>query len=137
MAKTPYMNRVLLMLLFSVSSLLSCSKSDSACAEKTELTGTWKLSQTLADAGDGSGTWQPASQPLTLTFGADGAIGGDAFPQARRYQRTTDTNLRFTFDDGTFIIYNYALADATLIMSGGGCIEACGAKFIKTNTRTP
>lgn len=126
------MKRAALLLLLCIAILISCSKSDSACAEKTALTGNWKLVETLADPGDGSGTWQPAAHPLTLTFTSNGSIGGDAFPQARHYEVSSDTNLRFTFADGTFINYNYTLTETTLVLSGGGCIEACGAKFIKT-----
>lgn len=128
------MKRAALFLMLCMVVLVSCSKSDANCADKGAVTGTWKLVETLADPGDGSGKWQPASASLTLTFHPDGAIGGDAFPQARRYEVASNTNLRFTFADGTFINYNYALTETTLTLSGGGCIEACGAKFIKTSS---
>lgn len=119
------MIRPLLFLLFCI--FASCSKSGSESTEKTALTGTWKLSQTLA----GSGTWQPAADPLVISFHAGGALSGNAFPQAERYDVASISNLRFTFTDGTFIFYNYALTGTTLELSGGGCIEACGAKFVK------
>lgn len=88
------MKRAVLFLVLSVALLVSCSKSDETCADKTVLTGTWKLVETLADPGDGSGTWQPAVHPLTITFSPTGNLAGDAFPQARSYQVTSDTNLR-------------------------------------------
>lgn len=128
------MKRVLLLVLLFSGVLLSCSKSDSHTSADTSLPGTWKLIETLADPGDGSGTWQPATQLVTLTFTDGGFIQGNAFPQARRYEVTSDTNIRFTFSDGTFINYNYTLTDGMLVLSGGGCVEACGAKFKKVST---
>ena len=125
------MKKLLLFLLLCPGMLFSCSKSDTHTAGSTALAGTWKLVETLADPGNGSGTWRPAPNALLLTFTPDGRIGGNAFPQARTYEVTSSTDMRFTFADGTFINYNYTLSDATLVLSGGGCIEACGAKFKK------
>jgi hypothetical protein len=111
--------------------LFSCSKSESNSMDQAGLPGTWTLVETLADPGDGSGTWQPATAPLALTFTANGTIEGNAFPQARRYQVLSTTTIKFIYADDTFIIYNYALTESVLSLSGGGCIEACGLKFIK------
>jgi hypothetical protein len=129
------MKQALLLLPLCTTLLVSCRKGDSVSTEKTALTGTWKLIETLAGPGDGSGTWQPAASPLVITFNTDGSLAGNAFPQARSYDVASDTDIRFTFADGTFINYNYALTATTLILSGGGCIEACGAKFIKTGAK--
>src|SRR5438309_2785589 len=118
------MKKVALLSLLFCTMLFSCRKSDSNMGSKTALAGTWKLMETLADPGDGSGTWRPAPEALTLTFTQDGGIEGAALPQARHYVVTSDTNLRFTFADGTFINYNYSLVNNTLVLSGGGCIEA-------------
>ena len=112
--------------------LFSCTKSESGTNSKATLPGTWTLVETLADPGDGSGTWQPAATPLTLTFAADGIITGDAFPQARRYEVLGNTTIKFIYADGTFINYNYVLTETTLSLSGGGCIEACGVRFSKS-----
>jgi len=128
------MKRAFLWLLCSIW-LFACSKSDQHTAGNFELAGTWRLAETLADPGDGSGTWKPASAPLLLIFGADGSIQGDAFPQARRYQKLNDTNIRFTFADGAFINYTYSLTNTTLILSGSGCIEPCGLKFKKDTSQ--
>ena len=125
------MKQAVLLLLVCSAVLFSCSKSDSNVVTKTPFSGTWQLAETLADIGNGSGTWQPATEPLLLTFTTDGRIEGTAFPQARRYVVTSDKNIRFIYADSTFINYNYSLVNTTLVLSGGGCIEACGLKFKK------
>jgi hypothetical protein len=115
--------------------LFSCNKMESANANEA-VAGTWKLVETLADPGDGSGTWQPATGTAQtyLLFYNNGLIGGNAFPEARNYTVMNDTTVKFTYADGTFINYTYALSETTLVLSGGGCIEACGAKFIRETT---
>ncbi len=129
------MKQALLFWLLAAVTFGSCSKSDSTTLGKTALPGMWTLTETLVDPGDGSGTWKPAPAPLTLTFTTDGRIDGNAFPQARTYNLTNDSSIRFTFSDGTFINYNYVFSSSTLVLSGGGCIEACGLKFIKNRVK--
>lgn len=125
------MKQAVLFLLLCSAVLFSCSKSDSNVVTKTPLPGAWQLVETLSDPGNGSGMWQPAPESLLLTFTTDGRIEGTAFPQARRYVVTSDKNIRFIYADSTFINYNYTLANTTLVLSGGGCIEVCGLKFKK------
>ena len=126
-------NTILLLLLFMMI-LPACRKTDRAAGNNKTLPGTWTLVETLADPGDGSGTWKPASAPLTLLFTTGNDIKGSAFPQARRYEVLGDTTIKFIYADGTFIIYNYAITSSSLVLSGGGCIEACGLKFSKSST---
>lgn len=126
------MKTIFALLLCCSVALLSCSKSEVKTFNKAALPGTWKLVEMLADPGDGSGTWQPATAPLELTFTTTNSIEGNAFPQARRYEILNDSTIRFVYSDETFIIYNYTLTESTLSLSGGGCIEACGLKFRKT-----
>jgi hypothetical protein len=115
--------------------LFSCNKSESASANEA-VSGTWKLVETLTDPGDGSGIWQPSTGAAHtyLLFYDNGLIGGNAFPEARNYAVANDTTIKFTYADGTFINYTYTLSETTLVLSGGGCIEACGAKFVRETT---
>jgi hypothetical protein len=123
-------NTILFLLLFTIM-LPACRKTDRSAGNNTTLPGTWTLVETLTDPGDGSGTWKPAPAPLSLLFTNNGRIQGSAFPQARQYELLSDTSIKFIYADGTFIIYNYAFTNSALVLSGGGCIEACGLKFIK------
>lgn len=95
------------------------------------LAGSWKLTETVADIGDGSGTWKPVSDyhSHTLRLSPGGTVEGTAFPLARRYVVTGAQSLQLIFSDGTYINYTYDLSDSALTISGGGCIEACGARF--------
>ena len=130
------MKKAILLLALFTAILFSCRKSETRGVAEHSITGKWRLAETLADPGDGSGTWKPvaAATQTFITFTSDGNIEGNAFPQARHYNVLNETTIRFTFSDGTFILYNYTLTPTTLVLSGGGCIEACGAKFIKENT---
>jgi hypothetical protein len=112
--------------------LFSCNKSESVNTHEA-VAGTWKLVETLADPGDGSGAWQPVTgtSQTYLLFYDNGMIGGNAFPEARNYAVVNGTTIKFTYADGTFINYSYTLSESTLVLSGGGCIEACGAKFVR------
>jgi hypothetical protein len=126
-------NTVLFLLLFTIV-LPACRKTDRTAGNNATLPGTWTLVETLTDPGDGSGTWKPAQAPLVLLFTGDGHIQGSAFPQARQYTVLNENTIKFVYADGTFILYNYTLSGSKLMLSGGGCIEACGLKFSKTNT---
>src|SRR5215218_8415958 len=126
-------NTILFLLLFTIL-LPACRKTDRTSGNNATLPGTWTLMETLVDPGDGSGTWKPAQLPLVLLFTNDGHIKGSAFPQAWQYTVLNDTTIKFVYADGTFIIYNYAVSGSSLMLSGGGCIEACGLKFSKSSS---
>jgi hypothetical protein len=126
-------NTILFLLLFTIL-LPACRKTHQTAGNTASLPGTWTLVETLMDPGDGSGTWKPAQSPLVLLFTNDGQIQGNAFPQARQYAVLNDTTIKFVYTDGTFIIYNYTVSGSSLLLSGGGCIEACGLKFSKSSS---
>ena len=49
--------------------ILSCDENNpSVAADPTELLGTWKLVEVLADPGDGSGEFMPVESSRTITF---------------------------------------------------------------------
>ncbi|NQX82729.1 MAG: hypothetical protein HRT66_12180 [Flavobacteriaceae bacterium] len=60
--------------------IASCSKNESVDIPKPvepELVGEWKLTEILADAGDGNGVFQPTESNKTIRFKADGTIVSD------------------------------------------------------------
>ncbi|MDD3788879.1 MAG: hypothetical protein PHO94_09315 [Petrimonas sp.] len=65
------MKKILVLLIFC-GVLFSCDKSDDT--ENTELIGKWKLTEVLADPGDGSGTFHKVSSNKTIEFQPNGAI---------------------------------------------------------------
>lgn len=80
-----------LALLLCVASLLACHKTDSNTAGTSSIAGTWQLVETLADPGDGSGTWRAVTtaDQTFITFTANGQIQGTAFPQVQAMNSST------------------------------------------------
>ena len=103
------------------------------------LTGKWKLSETLADPGDGSGQWRKVTIESNeyIIFGADGKLSGNAFKDYSTYVVQDSTTLKFTKPDGvTYQNYSFKLQGGALSMSPAGpimCIEACGIRFKKVD----
>ncbi|MFD0860728.1 hypothetical protein ACFQ1M_00800 [Sungkyunkwania multivorans] len=69
------MKNSLLAISLLISALLSYSCSDDDNAQ--ELVSKWKLTEQLADPGDGSGEFEPVSIDRTLSFYADGTVTSD------------------------------------------------------------
>jgi hypothetical protein len=97
------------------------------------LTGTWQLTETLFDPGDGSATWQPVSDKTKkISFKPDGSIQGTALGDLVSYKIIDSTRVEFARKDDTKFIYRYKVASSTLMLNPP-CIEACGLKFRKEN----
>lgn len=119
----------------------ACSKSNmdiiDVYADPSVLKGKWKLSETLADPGDGSGQWTkvPRNSDDHIIFGEDGKLSGTAFKDYSIYTVQDSTTLKFTKPDGlTYQNYFFKLQGGALTMSPAGpimCIEACGTRFRK------
>ena len=101
------------------------------------LKGKWKLFETLADPGDGSGQWTkvPKNSEDYLIFGEEGKLSGNSFKEYSMYAVQDSVTLKFTKTDGvTYQNYRYKLQGGALSMSPAGpimCIEACGIRFKK------
>lgn len=121
---------ILLIILF-----FTACKKDGHTANTT-LTGKWKLIESLADPGDGSGTWQPVSANPTIyvQFENNGKLSGTAFPGDVSYVVKDSVTLTFTSKDNVVQNYRYLIKIDTMFMSPDGpirCIEACGMKYVK------
>ena len=115
-------------------SILACGKKNTAAAENEGIVGKWKLTESLADPGDGSGKWQPAdpAHPSYLEFRSDGTListpTGLPSNGADRYQLLSDSTVLFY--NGTFSIReSYNLTKTTLSITPP-CFEACGMHYI-------
>jgi hypothetical protein len=116
-----------LILVFIILSLTACEKSGS----DNLITGKWKLTETLADPGDGSGKWQSVSGSKTyLILNSDGSITGSGDTSFNQYRIIDDRMIEFVFQNGTTTIRNYKLSGNSLEISGG-CYEACGTRYKK------
>jgi len=116
-----------LILIFIILSLTACEKFGS----ETSIIGKWKLTETLADPGDGSGKWQSVSgSKYYLILNSDGSITGNAIADFKQYRIIDDRMIEFVFQNGTTTTRSYKLNSNSLEISGG-CYEACGARYKK------
>lgn len=114
-----------LYLAFLILSLTACEKFGS----DTSLTGKWKLTETLADPGDGSGKWVSVKNSDSyLLINADGTVSGNNFRNFKQYRVIDDQKIEFIYQNGTPTILSYKLSGNSLEISGG-CFEACGSRF--------
>jgi hypothetical protein len=97
------------------------------------LVGKWKLTETLADIGDGKATWQPVSKDSLLIsdFKTDGSITGNAMPGTTRYAIADSLHLNMTIEHNADPIdYRYKVSKDSLLLNPP-CREACGMRFVR------
>lgn len=93
--------------------------------------GTWKLTESLADPGDGSGKYKPVTGPTKyMTFDANGKVTGDANPNVTSYKILDYEKIEFTTLQNSSITYRYKIIGNQLELNPP-CIEGCGLKFIR------
>jgi hypothetical protein len=119
----------------------ACSKENmeiiDVYANPDVLIGKWKLSETLADPGDGSGQWKKVANDTNqyIEFKADGKFSGNIYVDYTTYAVRDSSIITFTKADGvTYQNERYKLQGGVLSLSPAGpiyCIEACGARFKK------
>jgi len=124
-----FMKKILLLAGIAVC-MAACKRST---VERSGIVGKWKLTEYLADPGDGSGTWQPAnpSPPSYLEFKNDGTMSSYTPPlqyAASHYRLTSDTT--FTLIRGTDSIRQYYRINGANLTIEGGCIERCGERYV-------
>lgn len=116
-----------LILVFIFLSLTACEKSGS----DTTITGKWKLTETLADPGNGSGKWVSVKNSDSyLLINADGTISGNYFTDFKQYRVIDDKEIEFIYQNGSKTTRKYNLNGNALEISGG-CFEACGSRYKK------
>lgn len=124
----------LILLLF----ITSCSKDKANITHDDTLKGTWKLSESYIDIGDGRGKWRPVSEYSTqislLTFKDSGVLDGSAYSKYVTYAVKDSITLTFYEKDKTEQNFRFNISNGVLTMSPSGpifCIEGCGQKFRK------
>ncbi len=113
-------------------SLADCQKATTQTVNNS-IIGKWKLSEYLADPGDGSGTWHAASSTLGssyLEFKEDGTLNVSPLSPNSwdHFQLTSDSSIIF-FSGGNQSSWGYHFSN-TLLTLYGPCIEACGERYI-------
>ena len=117
-----------------------CRDEGSPVTENHGLVGKWKLIEYLADPGDGSGKWQPATDEFShiIEFHPDGRfteIKGKAqssVPLYKGYKLKGDNLIEMLPIDETKASHTWSYSDlsSTNLTLSYGCIEACGGKYV-------
>jgi len=117
--------------------LLSCSSDD---VDSSNIVGKWKLTQVLADPGDGSGTFVDVESNKTIiflsdeTFSSNGnlCVFGSITPVTTEGVFSTEDEIIYpsTCESFARIGLNYTIEDGALTIFYQ-CIEACAEKYKK------
>ena len=127
------------LIIFSLCAF-KCSDENSPVLENNGLVGKWKLTEYLADPGDGSGKWQTVSDEFshTIEFHADGRfteVKGKALssvPLYKGYRSKGDNQIEMLpIDEFTPPhIWTYSDLSSTKLTLSYGCFEACGGRYV-------
>ncbi len=124
----------LLVLCFAVT-FNSCNKNANDINDNPLLEGKWKVTETLADPGDGSGVWQPVNKPdfYFIRFRNNESVETNYYSDIVlpvSYKKLNDSALVFINSNGDSLYRRFKIEAGTLTITGG-CYEACGTKFIR------
>ncbi len=124
-------------ILFTLLLTLAASgcKKGGASAENPDpsIYGKWFLIASLSDPGDGSGQWQAVQTPHDnyITFKTDSTIETNySTGLAQRFTLTGNSIIHFVVAPGDTVNNSYHI-DHNILTLMGGCIEACGQKFVR------
>ena len=127
------------LIIFSLCAF-KCSDENSPVLENNGLVGKWKLTEYLADPGDGSGKWQPATDDYShiIEFHADGQfteIKGKAqssIPLYKGYKLKGDNQIEMLRIDESIPshIWTYSDMSSTELTLSYGCFEACSGRYV-------
>src|SRR5450432_1238437 len=112
--------------------MVSCKKNTIPLPVNNGIVGKWKLTESYADPGNGSGTWHQAdpSKPSYLTFHTDGSLATTPYNvyNADHYKMTSDSTMIFySGSDSSNIQYTLT---HSLLSIYPPCIEGCGERYI-------
>ena len=120
-------------LIVAIAAFAACTTQKTNSTTTPTLVGKWKLTETLADIGDGKATWQQVSKDSALVseFRSDGSITGNAMPGTTHYAIADSAHLNMTIEHNTDPIdYRYKVSKDTLLLNPP-CREACGMRFVR------
>lgn len=123
--------------IFLIGIIFSCKDNDDTKAYDADLLGKWKLTETLSDPGDGSGTYKTVISEKIIHFHKDGTLSSNGSicdlsilsdtPSSGTYSYT---KLTISAPDCYESVLGFKLIGSTLIIYYP-CIEGCSAKFVK------
>jgi len=126
------------LVLFLAFTFFSCSKKNENKID-TELVGVWKLTEVLADPGDGSGIFHSVNSNKTIEFHSDGALTSNGVICEMSIESNTPSSGTYSLADSTINSSNCAnsaikirfVKNGSTLIINYPCIEGCGAKYVK------
>lgn len=102
----------------------------------SDIIGTWRLTETLVDPGDGSGTFEPIESDKMVSFTADGEMSSNGnfcnSPVINGSGIYSLSDSTITVECSQTITLHFDLTSESLIIFKH-CIEPCAEKYVKTN----
>ncbi|WP_299443826.1 hypothetical protein [uncultured Aquimarina sp.] len=133
------MKKYVFLFLIPFLCIFSCNSDDDTISNP-DLLGTWKLIEQLVDPGDGSGTFQPVTSDLELTFLAAGVLqvsNGTLCSLAIGTEGNSTES--YSIDENTISVNCDNLTAVSFEIKEGRlflyfpCIEGCAQKYQKTS----
>ena len=106
----------------------SCKKNNDGLGE---VYGKWKLVETLADPGDGSGKYIKTKEDLSLVLTKSGKVEGDAMLNTESFKVLDSVSIEFkNSNPAQTITYRYKVTNNSLWLYPP-CIEGCGFHYTR------
>jgi len=106
---------------------LSCKKGNDSPGE---IYGTWKLTETLMDPGDGSGKYQKAKgKDKYLILEKSGKIEGDVLTEFSTFKILDSVRIELKAKSNNQVLTYYYKVSAKSLTLNPPCIEGCGLRF--------
>jgi len=134
------MKNTIALLLLSAT-FISCAKTETLA--ENNLIGQWLLTETLADPGDGSGTYQPVDSERKITFLTNGTFEMNQDPCPTIVRQQDSAKGTYNLNDSTLTVtgcrfegatedhqINFSVNEGHLFLLYP-CIEPCGEKYKK------
>lgn len=129
------MKRFLFLLVIS-GLLFSCDKKEERLIS-SDIIGTWKLIEVLADPGDGSGEFYGVNSNKLITFHADNTLSSNGTICNMSIEANGSSKGTYSLIDSTISSANCSAMEITFEIQGRyliisyPCIEPCQAKFLR------
>ncbi|TCD07587.1 hypothetical protein EZ449_13685 [Pedobacter frigidisoli] len=127
------MKRTSLVMLFISLMIFACKKNKDTVEDGPgEIYGRWKLTETLADPGDGSGRYMKVKgNPQYLNLERSGQMNGDALSDLQTFKILDSVTMEvYSKSYMRSIPYRYKVSARSLTLNPP-CFEGCGYRFVR------
>ncbi len=124
--------RLYLLVFFFMISFFHCDQAQKL--EDDGITGAWKLTEVLADPGDGSGIFRKVESDKEITFYEDGIVKSNGQLSRMYDEGVNSAEGMYSLKDSTITSGDCTLhfeIEGNILTIYYPCIEPCGEKYIK------